>query len=272
MPLLESVGNAARTVWLYLALDETAKTGMVSPGDVTLTLHRETSAGFVAAVEAITWTEIGVTGYYTIAFTPLNSGLYVLTLKELNADSFKRIQRFEFDVHATGAVFSPAYANAFCAETDVERWLQKPIDGTTSPDDTETTAFAEARAALLMSLCAGAGYSVTPATVVSGSRIEDMLREANAIGAALDWTIANEFGRSPSLSERAATFGNLWTYYVGGAREGFVTMLPGVIEMEIRKNLASLASDHILSGDTVAYDEGSAPTSAPIGVTMADLF
>src|SRR3972149_9016362 len=120
-----------------------------------------------------------------------------------------------YDVFSAGSVFLPSYANAFCSEADIERWLQQAISASSKPTDDEAAAFAESRAAILMSLCARLGFAVTPATVESGSRLQDLLREANAIGAAMDFTIAQFFAEAPSKSDRAEELNALWNRYVG---------------------------------------------------------
>ena len=261
--------NAIRQMWRYDDGSGVPKTGMVDVTDCTIVLHRETSSGFVAATETVTFTEIGVTGYYTLDFVPENSGLYVLELEELNADSNFRHPRWDFQVYSAGTAFAPSLANAFCSEADIERWTQAAITSSTRPSDTEAAAFAESRAAVLMSLCASWGFSVTPATVTSGSIIEDLLREANAIGAALDFTVAQTLGKAPSKSDRAAALEMLWLDYVGGS----LSKKLGYLEIEVTGTIVgSFSTDHILSGDTIAYNEGSAPTSAPIGVGMRDAY
>src|SRR5262245_56513134 len=163
------------------------KSGMtVAGGDVTFLLHRQSGVAMIAASETVTMTEIGVTGTYSIVFTPQNTGLYILQIHELNVGTFQRWYKFpDYTVVTAGSIFAPSWANAFCAETDVERWLQTGIDATTNPSDAETPAFAESRAAILMSLCASLGLAVTPSNVSSYSRLQDLLREANAIGTAL---------------------------------------------------------------------------------------
>lgn len=243
-------------------------TGMTAPTDVVFYLHRESSGTMVAASETVTLTEIGSTGHYYISFTPENTGAYRLQVEELNASTNMSIFAWDFVVHAAGAVFLPSYSNAFCAESDIERWLQQTISSTTAPDDTETAGFAETRAAILMSICARFGLTITPSTVTSGSRLEDILREANAIGAAMDYTMAQQFGKAVSLSDRWARLRDLWMEYVGTPTDSN----PGYLILEVQGNLASLATDHIISGDTNAYPEGSTPTSQPIGIGMGDLF
>lgn len=262
------VNNIIVDAWTVLDVNSLPLTGVTSPAGVTLVLQRQSGAHMITAAEAVTWTEVGVTGRYDISFTPLNSGLYVLYGLEIHASSMGRTFEFRWYVVTAGAVFSPSFTNAFCALNDIERWTQTAIDSTTAPNDTEAAAFAESRAAILMSLCAKWGFAVTPATITSGSRLEDLLREANAIGAALDYTIAQQFARSPNLSDRVERLQLQWLQYVGNLESGLI----GILETEVSGNLSSLSTDHILSGDTVAYTEGAAPTSVPIGVTMGSLY
>ena len=263
-------GNAINLLWTILDLSSDPLTGMTSPADVTFTLHRDSGSAQVAASETITLTEIGSTGHYTIDFTPDNSGRYVLQLKEISASTLQRTWRFhDMDVTSAGAGFSATYANAFCAETDIERWLQQAITSGTSPDDAQAAAFAEARASLLASMCAKWGFTVTPSTIVAGTRLEDILREANAIGGAHDYSTAQQFSTTPSRSDRSQVFDLLWFQYIGDPAH---PENPGYLESEIKGNLASLATDHILSGDTSARATTTAPIQGDIEVGMGDLF
>ncbi len=269
-------GNQITQPWLYLAADSaTGKTGMVTPADIVFTLKRESGGASIAATESITWTEKG-SGFYDIIFTPQNSGPYSLWLHELNVDSMGRWFPFSWDIGAVGSVYLPSFANAFCSKSDVERWLQKAITSSTNPSDTETAGFAQSKATILQSLCASLGYPTTPATVTAGSRIENLLREANAVGAALDYELAQQLRVSPNRSERIDYFLGIWQQYYGqGPFEGTPGAKPagkGYIEVEIRGNLASLATNHILSGDTVAPSGGSAPTDAGIQISMGSVF
>lgn len=261
------LGDTVRNLWTALDANNDPVSGLVETTDIVFTLHRDTGSAMVAASEDVTLTEIGVTGHYYCAFTPVNTGLYVLQLEELNVNTLQRTFRFaDIEVLTAGSAFSPTYANAFCAETDIERWIQAPITSSTRPSSTEAAAFAEARASILASLTARWGYAVTPATVIAGSRLEDLLREANAIGAALDYTVAQQFASKPNLSDRPERLQALWEQYIGNAE------IMGYLQLEIRGNLASLSTNHILSGDTVAYNEGAAPTNSPIGIGMGSLF
>ena len=263
-------GNVIVQEWTVLDNANAPLTGVTTPAGITFTLHRQSGATIVSASETISWTEILATGHYYIAFTPQNAGLYVLQLLEIHASSQQRAYRFDFLVYTAGSAFVPSYTEAFCSESDVERWLQQPITSSTRPSSTEAAAFAEGRAAMLMGLTAALGYGVTPTTVASGSRLEDLLREANAIGAALDFTVAQTFGTGPSKTDRATWLDDMWASYYGAIVEG--ARVGGMIELEIRGNLASLATDHILSGDTLAPATTAAPTSVGITVTMGDLF
>jgi hypothetical protein len=265
-------GNIIIDEWIVLDVNDVPLTGVTYPAGVTMTLDRQSGSTIVAASETLSWTEIGTTGRYYFSFTPTNSGIYILHLNEIHALSGGSQPTFRYDVVAAGAVFSPTYSNAFCAESDIERWIQTSIDATSRPNDTEAAAFAESRAAVLMTLCAKWGLTITPSTVTAGSRLEDLLREANAIGAALDYTVAQQFAYQPSKSDRAIMLQSRWIEYVGGAQPGFVTESIGILQKEIG-NLVSLATDHILSGDTMANPAASAPaTNAAIGFTMGDLF
>ena len=190
--------NTIYKLWTIRDVSSDPLTGQTTPTDVTFSLHRTTATGGIASTETVGLTEIGVTGHYVIDFTPANVGVYTLQLKEINASSLQRTVQFDFEVHTAGSVFTPSYANAYCAETDLERWIQQPISSTTEPDATEAAGFSESRAAVLSAFCTMKGFAVTPATVTSGSRLQDLLREANAIGASMDYTIAQSFRSGPS--------------------------------------------------------------------------
>jgi hypothetical protein len=256
-------------LWTILDLSRNPLTGMNDPGDIAFTLHRSSGSAMVAAAEAVAMTEIGVTGHYSVSYTPTNVAIYVLQLEEINTGTFLRTYRFpDVNVVSAGSIFAPSFANAFCAETDMERWLQQPITGTTAPTSDEAAGFAEARAAVLMTLCAKWGFTVTPSTVVSGSRLEDLLREANAVGASMDYTIAQSFSKTPSKTDRIETLLGVWYQHVGDPTRPTVA---GYLECEIKGNLSSLSTDHIISGDTQAA-AAETVTSEAIQIRMGDLF
>lgn len=272
-------GNVIRELYLYLDASGAPLGGMTSPADVTLKLFQDTGAGFVlvggnAGVGIpVSWAAVsGQTGYYTVSYTPTSNGAHFCEVIEINASASGARWKFPQEVVSAGSVFLPAFANAFCSESDVERWLQYAIDSTTNPNDLETAAFAESKAGVLMSLCGRLGYPVTPATVPNGSIIKTLLRDANAVGAALDYTVAQILGVSPSKTDRFDYLLQRWIEYVGGTQPGFVTEAVGLIEKEISVNLVSFGTDHILSGDTIAAPAGSPPTDIGIQVSMGDVF
>lgn len=271
---MPTAGNTIRTPYLYLDSADAPLGGMTSPTDITFTLFRETTGGMVAASETVSFAATATTGYYTISFTPQNTGLYTLFCKELNVGSGLRQPRFDFSVLAAGSILVPSYSNAFCSEQDIERWINAPIDATKSPSDTEAAAWAEMRASVLMILCSRLGYPVTPgSSTLTGTALEDMLREANAIGAALDYLTAQTRNLAPFDAGRGrlSFFEDRWNTYAGYVT-GTGTPIPGFIELEIRGNLVSLSTDHILSGDTIAADSSVAPTDVGIQATMGDVF
>ncbi len=244
-------------------------TGVTSPAGVDLDLFRQSGSAMIAASETVTWTEIGATGRYYFRFTPENIGLYTLEMMALHASANRSGVSFEFSVLSAGSVFSPAYANCFCAETDIERRIQQTISATSTPSDTAATAFAEERAAVLMSLCARLGFTVTPTTITAGSRLEDLLRAANAIGAAKDFLLAQQTGIAGELPDSIAAWDDEWMRYVSMDQKA-----PGHIWQEVRGNLVSLSTDHIQSGDTLAPASTAAPTSEAFGgpIGMGSLF
>jgi len=265
-------GTTVRIEWTIFDQNSVPLTGMTSPADVIFYLHRTTTTGIVAATETVTLSEIGTTGHYTISFTPENTGTYYLQLKEIDPLTNGTAYRFPIDVYSAGAVFVPSLANAFCSESDIERILQQPITASTKPSSTEAAAYAESRSSVLQSLCAGWGFQVTPTTVENGSRLQDLLREANAIGAALDCRQYQAFGSGTARNtESIEGLRGLWLDYVGVPAPGSAMPRKGYLEMEIRMNLVSRSTDHILSGDTQAAPEMAA-TDVGILIGMGDLY
>lgn len=240
-----------------------------SGADVKIWLKRQSGSAAVDATELISWTEVGTSGDYYITFTPQNTGLYWMYLSFVDPAALPSQRDMRYDIIAAGATFAPSYADAFCAETDLERWLQQQIDSTTQPNDTQAAGFATGKADVLESLCAGLGDAVTPATVTAGSRLEGLLREANAVGAALDYTIAQSFMRGASKTDRIDVLLNTWESFVGRYVAG--EFIPGSIQMEIQ-NTASLATNHTLSGDTIARDNSNPPQDVGSQITMGDVF
>lgn len=250
-------------LWTILDFSSNPKTGMVETTDVTFTLHRESGAVMVAATEDVVMTEIGVTGHYSIVFTPTNTGLYVLQLKEINATSLQRTFKFpDADVVAAGSVFLPSFANAYCGQSDVERWTQLVFTATSKPTLTAVTAFAEARASELSALLAVSGAAITPDTVVADSIEEDLLREANAVGAALDAHVVKFLQETPNQTGKAALLIEEWKRRI----EEIEVYWRGVVsEGGLRT--------HISTGEVTLKDEGTTTdTGLNTGIRMDDEF
>lgn len=265
-------GSTIRFVHLYLDANDAPLTGQTSPANITFQLMRDSGSGMVAASETVSFAETATLGYYNISFTPVNSGTYTLFIQELAGG--KRQPRYDFQVSAAGAVYAPAFSGAFCSLSDMQRWTQTTISPSTNPTDTDAAGFAQNRANILMALTAGWGYSITPGTVPFGSRVQSLLREANCIGAALDYTLAQQFRQSPSLSDRPRLLQEMWNQYVGreGAPGSPMAHIPGYLEIEVKMNLSSLATDYILSGDTLPPDDVDAPQALPIMVGIGDTY
>lgn len=192
--------TTVRQVWKMIDDTGAPLTGKASPGDVALLLKRDTGSGTGAAPEAVTWTELGA-GFYEIAFTPQAGGLYTLFLDELVG--LARDWWFVYEVFAAGAVFLPAFSNAFCAETDVERWTQLTFDSGSKPTTNEVAALAQARASEMRGILVAQGWTISPTSVASGSIEQDMLREANAIAAAADAYLIKFVDVEPGQTQKA---------------------------------------------------------------------
>jgi hypothetical protein len=73
--------------------------------------------------------------------------------------------------------------------------------------------------------------------------------------------------KTPSLSERAERLEALWFQLVGDPDN---PKIPGALQIEAREN-GSLASSHVISGDTLARTE-TPQTQEDIQITMGDTF
>jgi hypothetical protein len=198
------IGDTIRELWLYLDSSDVPLGGMTSPADVELKLFVDTGSGFALSVDSVSWAAVaGQTGEYQISYTPSAAGIYKLQLRELNAASDGRRWSFPQEVAAAGATFLPAFANAFCAETDVERWTGLDFDGTSKPTTTQVAAFAQARASEIRSVVASEGWNPVPGSLTPLSIEEDILRECNAIGAAADAFMAKFMDVDPSQTDKA---------------------------------------------------------------------
>jgi hypothetical protein len=234
--------------WTILDVNSNPLTGMTSPADITFSLKRQSGSTFVAASEVVGFAESAVAGTYAITVTPQNTGTYINELKELNVGTLQRTWRFVYEVLPAGAVFSPSFANAFCAETDIERYLGLSFTATSQVTSTQAAGFAEERAAYIMAMCAAWGSVITPSSVIPGSRLEDLLRAANAIGAAFDAAVSWYTQVEPAENEKARLLMARWVSLMGDGEK-----LVGLIETEIETNLTGgFETDNVLSGDTIA--------------------
>ena len=232
--------------WTILDVNSDPLTGMTSPADITFSMKRQSGSTFVAASEVVGFAETAVAGTYAITLTPQNTGTYINELHELNANTLLRTWRFVYEVLPAGAVFTPSYANAFCSETDIERYFGFAFTVSSPVTSSMVAGFAEERAAMLMALCSSWGLEVTPTSVTIGSRLEDMLRAANAIGAAFDACVSWYTQVEPAENEKARLLLARWIAFVGDGAK-----LIGTLQIEIEENLTNgLGSNHILSGDT----------------------
>lgn len=257
------LGDIVIQPWRYLDGNSDPLTGMVTPTDITFTLLRSSGSVMVASGETVTFTEIGTTGDYHINFTPANLGLYNLRLKELKVGTFQRTASFEYSVLAAGAVFTPTFTNAFCAQSDIERWTQLSFSAGSSPTSTQVAAFAESRASEIQGMVAGAGFTVTPATVIADSIEEDMLREANAIAAAADALMAKFMMDTPSGAvEKAVAF-----------LDEYEKRMERFIEYLRTSGTPQSIRTHITSGEVTLPDPVSIEDVAfDIGIKMDDEF
>jgi hypothetical protein len=196
------VGSTVRLVWTIMDQNGDPLTGMtVGGGDVSFRLHRSTSSGSVASGETVSMAEIGSTGTYEITYVPTGTGLYTLQLRELNANTLMQQYRFPTDVFSAGSEPTPTFADAFCAESDVERFAQLDFDADSRPSVDEVALFAAGRASEMRGLLAMAGWVVSPTTVTPLSVEQVILRETNAVGAAGDAWLARNRESSPAASE-----------------------------------------------------------------------
>ena len=187
--------------WTYVDADLTPLTGQTAPANVTLTLMRQSGSTMILAAEAVTWTEIGATGHYYLTFTPLNTGLYRIRVQQLAGALIQ--ESIDVSVFTSGATFAANFTNAYCSESDVERWFGLDVDASSTPTVSQVAAFAEGRASELTTFAALNGFTVTPATVTADSEEEDILRELNAIAAAADSLVSKFIQTQPLRTEKA---------------------------------------------------------------------
>jgi hypothetical protein len=196
------VGSTVRVVWTILDQNGNPLTGMVAPADISFRLHRTIGSGTVASGETVSMVEVAASpGTYDISYTPIGTGLYTLQLKELNANTGFQQYRFPIDVFAAGSEAIPTFDDAFCSESDVERFAQLQFDASSDPSDADVALFAAGRAKEMQGLFAGVGWTITPAGIIANSVEQGILREVNAVGAAGDAWLAKNRDDAPASSE-----------------------------------------------------------------------
>jgi hypothetical protein len=255
--------NVVSQVWKYRDTAGAILTGMTFPADIELVLKKATAGGSVTASEVVSWTESADPGYYDIKYTPLGGTVYTLFLKELNPASDGRQWWFVSEVMAAGAVYAPAFANAYCAETDVERFTQLAFTATSKPTSQEVAAWAQARSSeMSLQFLAQSGWTVTPATVVSGSLEQDVLRDMAAIGAGADAMLAKFMDSDPVATQKAEVM-----------LAEYKTRLDRMTDYAT-KNLGSLSvRTHISSGEVTPKDETTITDGGlALGISMDQEF
>lgn len=240
----------------WRALDLNNPPGVVSgltyPAGIALDIERSSGNSFIAASESIGFAETAVLGDYSIYFTPQNSGTYFLTVQELSALTMQRNWIYTYEVLPAGALFIPSAAGCFCAVSDVARYAGLTFTNTSSPVTSDMAlGFCEERAAGIMAMCAFWGFSVNPATVETGSILEDLLRSANAIGAAIDAVVAWYAAVEPSESEKVRSLMQSWINLMGDGAK-----IKGAIQLQVESSFsASGVRTHISSGEVTLKEE-----------------
>jgi len=257
MPVL---GTTVRVVWTILDQNGDPLTGMtVLGGDISFRLHRSTSAGTVASGETVSMAEVGSSGTYEISYTPASTGLYTLQLKELNASTNGQQYRFPVDIFAAGSQAVPTFADAFCAETDVERFAQLQFDASSVPSDDDVALFAAGRAKEMQGLLAAAGWTITPATIDADSVEAGILREVNAVGAAGDAWLSKNRDVMPAASEHGRAL-----------LDEYELRLTRAVEYARRVLGTNLVGSPMTTGEVTLRDESSIEDSGLSDVVTAD--
>lgn len=267
------VGTAIRTYHKVIDTAKVAVTGL----DAT---HFEIVLGRdgAEAIETVTVAEIGTTGLYAFTFTPLTAGTYALAAQELATipDSAEADFDREWIVTSAGSDFSPAYTNAFCAQTDIERYCGTTFSASTTPSATYVEGFAEEIAARIMANFP-AGIAITPAGMSSplslatdsGLILEDLLRQANAIGAASRAKRASLLGQTPNDSPVPDILWGMFLDLAGGYDPVRRQMVEGAIPAYLKSGIAAVSASmtaaaytHISRGGVTAYSTPSGTAEA----------
>lgn len=251
------VGEVVRRQHTVINLLGAHPTGLLI-SDFTIALYLDG----VAATETVTLSDLG-SGNYEFLFTPLSPGIYTFFGTE---GAFANSQGLSFNdawiTVLTEAVFTPSPANAFCAVTDVERYMTQNFSSTSSPTDMDVLGWMEELARRLTAKCEVAGHRVTPAggnAPLSGlppdTELEAMLRAANALGVAVMACNGGYLGVPPADSDRGSTFYAEYLKLMGGLVPGSATEILGEIVEYIQATFApgAYAATHISTGQVTRY-------------------
>ncbi len=255
------VNQIIRTYWL---VNSTAPARVAGLDETDFNI--DLSADGIAAPEAVTVTDVG-DGVYEFSWTPLTAATYALAVTELTTFPLSAEASFirEFQVLSAGSVFAPAFDHAFCSEDDVERYAGETYDSGSNPSADAVAGFAEETAAYLIAkMQACAGVLITPAGMgapldnssIQGQVLEDMLRNANAVGAAAKAKRAAFLGQPPNESPVPEILEGIFLGLAGGYDPVKRVMVEGAICMFLKSSTtidgvpANLfAKTHISSGE-----------------------
>lgn len=256
---MPTVSAAIYTTWRVIDLTGAVVSGLTATDfNIDLTKDQATTA------ETVSVTSVG-DGVYVFAFIPLATGTYGLSVQEKGTFANSQQGGFsgrEWVVTAAGAAFAPDAANCFCSQSDVERYAGKTFSATSTPSATAVLGFMEEVASDLTAVCQLSGKRITPAggdapLTVSGTgvQLEDLLREANAIGACYRVETASYLGMPPNDSGRALYFLGRYVELAGGVIPGSAQTIEGRIP-------AFIATGVLTTLFAVTHHDVAAPSPA----------
>jgi hypothetical protein len=234
------------------------------------------------ASESVTVSYLG-DGNYMFQFSPTAAGTYGMVMTELvsvaNPNSVQNGFTQSWIVTSSGVPeFSATFDNAFCGQSDVERYAGRKFTTTTTLSQNELAGMAEETAAYLIAQTSQAGHTITPDSMgappdlstVAGQVLEDMLRAANALGVAARADRAGYLGANPNSSNRAEIFYGQFIGLAGGYDPATAKEIEGAIPRYIQSVYnRSFVTTHIDSGDTAAAIRPAVtPTEPGLRMTM----
>lgn len=228
-----------------------------------------------AAGEAVTVAEIGATAVYRFSFVAANTGTYSLHVREKatipnsSEASFDR----EWTVASVGEDFGASYDYAFCAESDIVGYAGVSFGADTNPSTTQVRGFAESVAARIMAgfppgilvTPSGMGNPVSTATD-EGKNLSNLLRQANAIGAA-SWAKRSALlGQPPNESPLPDILWGLFLDLAGGydpvRRQMVEGVIPGMLVEQFPTARDARSFSHVSQGWATSYTPATATESA----------